>query len=63
MVGGLRSGEALIDAVRDARIKTNEKGEPEILDEGVADKRLLVVEEELASMLRLMQREARALSP
>jgi len=29
----------------------------------VADKRLLVVEEELASMLRLMQREASTISP
>lgn len=63
VVSGLRSGEALIDAVRDQRVKLNGKGEPELLDEGVADKRLLVLEEELASVLRLMQREGSTISP
>ncbi len=55
---GLSSGEGLIWAIRDA-IK---KGE-EILDEGVQDKRLLVVESEFASILRVVGREGNTLSP
>lgn len=49
--GGLSSGEGLIDAVRDPIMKLNKKGELEIVDQGVDDKRLLVVEPEFASIL------------
>jgi hypothetical protein len=49
---GLSSGEGLIHAVRD--------GEAE--DQGVADKRLMVVESEFASVLRRMNREGNSLS-
>ncbi|NVI98287.1 DUF3987 domain-containing protein [Myxococcus sp. AM009] len=49
---GLSSGEGLIHAVRDGA------GE----DPGVTDKRLMVVEEEFASVLRRMNREGNTLS-
>ncbi|MCB1094807.1 MAG: DUF3987 domain-containing protein [Verrucomicrobiae bacterium] len=56
---GLSSGEGLIynvrDEVRDA------KGE--VKDEGIHDKRLLVVEEEFASVLKVCKREGNPLSP
>jgi hypothetical protein len=53
VTSGLSSGEGLIYAVRDPR------GE----DEGVQDKRLLVVEEEFAQALKVMVREGNILSP
>lgn len=67
---GLSSGEGLIYAVRDPIEKTNaikEKGrvvryETTIDDPGVEDKRLFVIEEELASLLRVMMREGSTLS-
>lgn len=52
IVSGLSSGEGLIWALRDA----NEK------DEGVADKRLLVVESELSNVMRVMKREGNTVS-
>lgn len=58
---GLSSGEGLIWAVRDPKTETVD-GEETTLEEGVADKRLLVVEEELASVLKLMAREGNILS-
>lgn len=63
---GLSSGEGLIHAVRD-RSEKREKGkgkggESVVVDEGVSDKRLLVREEEFASVLRVMQREGNTLS-
>lgn len=58
---GLVSGEGLINAVRDERTKKNKDGVIEILDEGVADKRLLVVEEELTRVLTAMKREGSTL--
>ena len=69
--GGLSSGEGLVWAVRDPI----EKQEPvrdgkQItgyqtvkVDAGVSDKRLLIVESELASALRVMGREGSTLSP
>ena len=59
---GLSSGEGLIHAVRDERLGTK-KGGQAALDEGVEDKRLLVVEGEFASVLRVGQREGNTLSP
>jgi Protein of unknown function (DUF3987) len=57
VVTGISSGEGLIYHVRDRREKTNEDGEVEVIDEGVADKRLLSVEPELASLLKVMTRQ------
>lgn len=68
---GLSSGEGLIWSVRDAI----EKQEPQrdkghitgyqkiIVDDGVTDKRLLVVEPEFAQTLKVASREANTLSP
>ena len=60
---GLSSGEGLIYAVRDRVEVENKKGETMILDEGVEDKRLLVLESELAGVLKVMSREGNTLSP
>jgi hypothetical protein len=68
---GLSSGEGLIWAVHDEVRKKEaikQKGrvvgyQEVITDEGVADKRLLVVEEEFASVLRQAVREGNTLSP
>ncbi|MBY0228996.1 MAG: hypothetical protein K2W96_06940, partial [Gemmataceae bacterium] len=50
---GLASGEGVVWHVRDGG------GE----DEGVADKRLMIVESEFAAVLKVMQREGNTLSP
>lgn len=57
---GLSTGEGLISAVRDPvrRAKRDEVPDP-----GVADKRLLARESELASLLKVAQREGNTLSP
>jgi hypothetical protein len=67
---GLSSGEGLIWAVRDpiARQERIREGhetryETVVCDPGVEDKRLLVLEEEFASTLRVMGREGNTLSP
>jgi hypothetical protein len=60
--GGLASGEGVIHAVRDERWGLDKKGERVRLDEGVKDKRLLVVESEFASVLAVMRRENSTLS-
>ncbi len=61
--GGLSSGEGLIAAVRDSEEEVERKtGETRTVDGGVADKRLLVVEGELARTLRAMHREGNTLS-
>jgi hypothetical protein len=60
---GLSSGEGLIYAVRDRLEGENKKGEKIVLDEGVEDKRLLVLEAELAGVLKVMSREGNTLSP
>jgi hypothetical protein len=59
---GLSSGEGLIFNVRDARWGVDKKGQPVLDDEGEADKRLLVTEPELATVLRRMQGETNSLS-
>lgn len=61
ITGGLSSGEGLIHAVRDEVMKTV-NGEEVIADPGVEDKRLLVVESEFASTLRVMGRDGSTLS-
>jgi len=68
---GLASGEGLIHAIRDPVEKQEpikEKGKVSgyqdvIIDQGVSDKRLLVVESEFASPLKVMAREGNTLSP
>jgi len=59
--GGLSSGEGLVWAVRD-RIEKIVKGESIVVDAGIEDKRLLVIETEFASPLRVMSREGNTLS-
>ena len=58
IASGLSTGEGLIHEVRDPIV--NRKGEIE--DEGVADKRLLVVEGEFGKVLRVLKREHNTLS-
>jgi hypothetical protein len=59
---GLSSGEGLIYRVRDPLIETVD-GEEKTIDDGVADKRVLVVETELASTLKQLERQGNTLSP
>jgi hypothetical protein len=72
IVNGLSTGEGLIWAVRDPIQKKEplkEKGrhtgeyETVVIDYGVEDKRLLVVEAEFAKVLKVMSREGNTLSP
>lgn len=60
--GGLSSAEGLIFAVRDEAEQTSGKLK-QPLWEAVEDKRLLVVEEELANVLKIVQRDGNTLSP
>ena len=67
MLGGLSSGEGLIEAVRDARLDdaTVEPGKLPIaktLDNGIADKRLLVTESEMGQALQAAGRDGNTLS-
>lgn len=70
VVSGLSSGEGLIWAVRDPIYKKEpikEKGrvveyEEVMVDGGVDDKRLFVIEEEFASTIKVMRRESNILS-
>jgi hypothetical protein len=71
VLNGLSSGEGLIWAVRDPTSKTEpirEQGKPTgdyqttIVDQGVSDKRLLVMESEFAGVLSVMSREGNTLS-
>jgi rubrerythrin len=67
---GLSSGEGLIYHVRDPQEKETpikEKGriigyQPEVIDSGAKEKRVLVLEPEFARVLRAMQREGNTLS-
>jgi hypothetical protein len=61
VASGLSSGEGLIAEVGDSVI-TCKDGEETVVEEGVSDKRLLVVEPELASALRVMRRETNILA-
>jgi Protein of unknown function (DUF3987) len=57
-LSGLSSGEGLIETIRDANgDDPNAKG----FDEGVSDKRLLIVEQEFTSMLAVMERQGSTL--
>jgi len=61
IMGGLSSGEGLIHAVRD-RVVSGKGEDLVVLDEGAADKRLMVVEGELAGPMKVMVREGNTLS-
>jgi hypothetical protein len=61
IMSGLRTGEGLIHHVRDPVYSDDDEGGgPQ--DAGVQDKRMLVVEEEFATTLRVMEREGNTLS-
>jgi hypothetical protein len=60
---GLSSGEGLIFHVRDAELKAGEDGESKEVDPGVPDKRVMLVVEEFAGALRVMERPGNTLSP
>ena len=62
VMGGLSSGEGLIFAVRDPVQKIDKKGELILVDPGVEDKRLLVVEPEYSLVLRVASRDGNTLS-
>ena len=64
LVSGLSSGEGLKWQVRDKSIKlVKKRGEDEdVVDEGVADKRLLVIEPEFGSVLQVVARKGNTLS-
>ena len=64
MKSGLSSGEGFINEVRDERKEWNRKeAREEIVDPGVGDKRLMVMEPEFAGALRVMERHGNNLSP
>src|SRR5262249_34638062 len=60
---GLSSGEGFIDSIRDEVKRWNVKEkQSEVIDPGVADKRLMVVEAEFAGALAAMERTGNTLS-
>lgn len=67
VASGLSSGEGLIWAVRDPieRLEKSKDEQPRMVvgDAGVDDKRLLVIEEEFSSVLKVASREGNTLSP
>lgn len=62
IVHGLSSGEGLIYAVRDARYETDENGDEQLVDAGVSDKRLQVIEPEFVSVLKVASRDGSTLT-
>jgi hypothetical protein len=62
VLSGLASGEGLVYFVRDPVEKMDDEGEIKVVDEGVEDKRLLVMESEFAQVLRVLKREGNTLS-
>jgi hypothetical protein len=62
VTSGLSTGEGLIHAVRDRVEKIDKEGERVVIDEGIADKRLLVCETEFANPLKQFKRETNILS-
>ncbi len=57
------SGEAVIWHVRDPQSKPGKDGTEVVTDPGVDDKRLFVIEEEFASVLKVARRDGSVLSP
>jgi hypothetical protein len=64
IVEGLSSGEGLLWAIRDEITRLDPKTQEEVvIDRGVLDKRLLVMETEFATTLRVLERDGNSLSP
>lgn len=61
VLGGMSSGEGVIAAVRDAAFAMR-KGELELVDAGITDKRLLLDEREFFQALAVLKREGSILS-
>lgn len=59
--GPMSSGEGLAWAVRDPADTQDEDGNP--VDQGVTDKRLMILEEEFAAVLQAARREGNTVSP
>lgn len=59
---GLSSGEGLIHAVRDGEVDYDAEGSATVIDAGVSDKRLLVLEGEFGGSLGAMTRQGSTLS-
>jgi hypothetical protein len=63
ITSGLSSGEGLIWEIRDPVYGIDKKtGDPTIVDQGVEDKRVLVVESEFGNVLRVLARQGNTLS-
>lgn len=62
IASGLSSGEGLIYAVRDKRTVIDEDGDEKVVDEGVTDKRLLCIEPEFSSVLKVAARDGNTVS-
>jgi hypothetical protein len=63
IASGLSSGEGLISEVRDPTLAPDGDGGTKVVDTGIVDKRLLVMEGELSQALKVMKREGNTLSP
>jgi hypothetical protein len=63
ILNGLSSGEGLISEVRDPASVPDKDGNMKVTDQGVEDKRLLIMEGELSQGLKVMKREGNTLSP
>jgi hypothetical protein len=62
--GGLSSGEGFIEAVRDPVEKYDIKEKrSEIVDPGITDKRLMIIEPEFAGAISVLERSGNTLSP
>jgi hypothetical protein len=59
---GLSSGEGLVWEIRDPITRITKDDTVEIVDEGISDKRLFVVEPELSNALKVANREGNTLS-
>lgn len=62
IASGMSSGEGLIFRVRDPRVTENPEGEPQVIDSGATEKRLMAVETEFGQVLRNLKRESNTLS-
>lgn len=60
--GGLATGEGLINAVRDPVTKIKD-GQEVTIEDGIKDKRVLIIESEYAQVLKVIAREHNILSP
>lgn len=60
--GPMSTGEGLAYAVRDPVMGVDKEGNPTVIDEGVKDKRLFVLEEEFAAVLQASKRLGNTIS-